>query len=437
MSNFEKITASPEELAAFLASLSVATGPWDESFHKEFCNSCNRNELAYAYPMMKGWVDYMDAFDAAEGERQYTFRPVFQFGDWLGLDGATETSFKGGTNDDYLGAAYYFQSAKLTAQAAEILGYNEDAARYGKLAENIKKGILDEYFTPNGRFALDTQAAYVVALKFGLWIDRERLVSQFVERLKKDGFRIRCGFVGAPMLCTVLAENGLTGLAYDFLFKEGFPSWLYCVNLGATTIWERWNSVGPDGTISDTGMNSLNHYSYGSVMEFLYAYGVGIRPAEPGWRKAIVAPTPDYRLGWIEGSYDSAAGKYVCNTRVNGDGTLDVHIEIPFGCEAQVELPRSGKAPEALYAGTYDYHYQPAKDYRKPFDGETPLVTLAQYPEALDILFELVPAIGGMAKSNDPEFGYGGLADLRGMAFIPFEPEKLEEAIDRISDLVV
>ena len=107
----------------------------------------------------------------------------------------------------------------------------------------------------------------MVALKFGLWRDRERLVSQFTERLKKDKYRIRCGFLGAPLLCTVLAENGLSELAYDFLLQEGYPGWMYAVNLGATTVWERWNSVGPDGTISNTGMNSLNHYAYGSVME--------------------------------------------------------------------------------------------------------------------------------------------------------------------------
>ncbi len=397
----------------------------------------DKGELAYAYPMMKGWVDYMDRLDASKGERQYTFEPGFQFGDWLGLDGPSETSFKGGTDENYLGAAYYYQSAKFTAQAAELLDHEDDAAHYRTLAEHIKQGILNEYFTPNGRFALDTQAAYVVALKFGLWIDRDRLTAQFVDRLKKDGFRIRCGFVGAPMLCTVLAENGLVELAYDFLFKEGFPSWLYCVNLGATTIWERWNSVGPDGTISDTGMNSLNHYAYGSVMEFMYGYALGIRPAQPGYRKAVIAPHPDRRLGWIEGSYDSAAGQYVCNTRIDGDGTLDVHIEIPFGCEAQVTLPRCADGPKDLPAGIYDFHYLPERDYRKPYDGHTPLIALAEDPEALDILFRLVPAIGGMAKSGDPEFGCGGLADLRGMSFLPVDPEKLEQAIAEISNLTV
>lgn len=397
----------------------------------------SKKELEYAYPMMTGWVDYMDRLDASKGERSYTFQPGFQFGDWLALDGPSDTSFKGSTDDNYLGAVYYYQSAKLTAEAAEILGKSEDAAKYSELAANIRKGILNEYFTPNGRFAMDTQASYVVALKFGLWIDRDRLIRQFVERLKKDSFSIKCGFVGAPLLCTVLGEAGRTDLAYDFLLKEDFPSWLYCVNLGATTIWERWNSVGPDGTISGTGMNSLNHYSYGSVMEFVYGYAAGIRAAEPGFKKAVIAPYPDYRLPKLECSYDSAAGKYVSNTTINNDGTVSVHIEIPFGCEAEVTLPRSGIEAEILSAGSYDFTYTPEKDFRKPFDETTPIVKLAENEQALGILFGLVPPIGGMAKGRDAEFGYNGLADFRFLSFLPFEPEKLEEAINAISNLVV
>ena len=397
----------------------------------------SRKDLEFAYPMMTGWVDYMDRMDAAKGERTYTFSPGFQFGDWLALDGPSETSFKGSTDDNYLGAVYYYQSAKLTADAAEILGKQEDAARYDKLAMNIRNGILNEYFTPNGRFAMDTQASYVVALKFGLWIDHDRLVAQFVERLKKDSFNIKCGFVGAPLLCTVLAEHGRADLAYDFLMKEDFPSWLYCVNLGATTIWERWNSVGPDGTISDTGMNSLNHYSYGSVMEFVYGYAAGIRPLDPGFRRAVIAPNPDYRLPQMECSYDSAAGRYVCNTSINSDGTFSAHIEIPFGCEGEVTLPGSGKPAEVLAAGKYDYCYKPSKDFRKPFDETTPIARLGENEQAAGILFSLVPPIGGMAKGKDPEFGWSGLADFRYLSFLPFEPDRLEEAIKLISNLTV
>ena len=394
----------------------------------------NREELAFAYPMMKAWVDYMDRLDT---DRKYTFEPGFQFGDWLGLDGVSETSFKGGTDDAYIGAVYYYQSAKLTARAAEILGIQEDAAHYADLANHIRSGILNEYFTPNGRFAMDTQASYVVALKFGLWIDRDRLIAQFKERLKNDGYRIRCGFIGAPLLCTVLAESGLTDLAYDFLLKEDFPSWLYCVNLGATTIWERWNSVGPDGTISNTGMNSLNHYSYGSVMEFVYAWAAGIRPAEPGFKKAFLDPHPDVRLPRLECAFDSASGRYVSNSTINPDGTLSFHFEIPFGCEALVTLPRSGKEPETYPAGSYDITYTPTKDYRKPFDENTMISRLGENEEALGILFSLVPPIGGMAKGKDPEFGYSTLAEFRHMSFLPFDPTKLEEAIEKIKELTV
>ena len=393
-----------------------------------------RGGLRFAYPMIKGWVDYMDRMDT---QRRFTFDPPFQFGDWLGLDGPSETSYKGGTDDRFVGAAYYHHSAFLAAKAAAALGEEEDAAHYGTLAEKSRREILNEYFTPNGRFALDTQAAYVVALKFGLWRDRERLAAQFRERLKKDGYRIRCGFLGAPLLCTVLAENGMTELAYDFLLQEGFPSWLYAVNLGATTVWERWNSVGEDGTISDTGMNSLNHYAYGSVMEFLYAYGVGIRPACPGYRKAILAPKPDARLGFLRASYDSAAGRYVCNTRICPDGMLEVHVEIPFGCEAELHLPRSGRETELLPAGRYDYRYMPERDYRKTFDESTPLRTLAQNEDAMAILLRLTPALAGMAAENNPEFSNGSLADFRGMGFLPIEPDKLEQAIEEIKDLIV
>ncbi len=397
----------------------------------------NRDELAYAYPMMRAWVDYMDRLDASKGARSYTFDPGFQFGDWLGLDGVSETSFKGGTDDRYLGAVYYYQSARLTAEAAGILGKTEDAEHYSSLAEQIRQGILSEYFTPSGRFAMDTQASYVTALKFGLWRDRDRLIAQFRDRLKKDGFRIRCGFVGAPMLCTVLAECGLVELAYDFLLKEDYPSWLYCVRLGATTIWERWNSVGPDGTISNTGMNSLNHYSYGSVMEFVYAWAAGIRPKEPGFQKAILAPNPDYRLPLLECCYDSVAGKYVCNTRINPDGFLDIHIEIPFGCEAEVTLPRNGGESRRLDAGCYDYHYMPTADYRKPFGENTMLQVLGENAQALEILFRLVPPIGGMAGEKNPEFCCNTLADMRHMSFLSFDPEKLEQAIAEIRELTV
>ena len=134
----------------------------------------------------------------------------------------------------------------------------------------------------------------------------------------------------------------------------------------------------PDGTISDTGMNSLNHYAYGSVMEFVYAYAAGIRPAEEGFRKAVIAPHPDVRIPEIACSYDSVSGRYVYKWKIEKDGKFRVHIEIPFNCEAEVELPGYEKEVMTLAAGNYDFIYQPEKDLRKPYGRHTTLARIAK-----------------------------------------------------------
>ena len=200
--------------------------------------------------MMRDWVEYIDRQDAVRGGRQYLYNFGFHFGDWLALDGPTPTSFKGSTNDDFIASVYYYRSVQIVREAAGRLGKTEDAKRYQELEEKIYEAVLREFYTPSGRLAIDTQAAYVIALKFHVYKDRQKLIGQFKQRLMQDCHQIKCGFVGAPLLCTVLAEAGLFELAYDFLLKEGFPSWLYSVNLGATTIWERWNSVGEIGRAS-------------------------------------------------------------------------------------------------------------------------------------------------------------------------------------------
>lgn len=397
----------------------------------------NLEEMEYAYPMMKDWVDWIDRQDAARGERTYLFDTVDTFGDWLALDGPTPTSFKGSTDDCYVSTMYYYRSAQIVREMAERLGKAEDAAYYHALEEKIRAALMQEYFTLSGRLAVDTQAAYVIALKFGVYSDRAKIVAGFKARLKKDLNQIKCGFVGAPLLCTVLAEAGEYELAYDFLLKEGFPSWLYSVNLGATTVWERWNSVGEDGTISNTGMNSLNHYSYGSVMEFVYAYVAGIRPLEPGFKRAVIAPHPDVRLPEVKCTYDSVNGTYASEWKIKEDGYFAIHIEVPFDCEAEVELPGYPEGKMVLTAGSYDFDYQPEQDLRKPYSRETTLGRLAQDPKAMGILGKYTPALAGIAASGDLEMGTNSLEELSHMTFLPFDPAQLELAVEEISDLAV
>ena len=268
-------------------------------------------------------------------------------------------------------------------------------------------------------------------MKFGLWVDRDRLIAQFKERLKKDGFRIRCGFVGAPLLCTVLAECGLSELAYDFLLKEDFPSWLYCVNLGATTVWERWNSVGPDGTISNTGMNSLNHYSYGSVMEYVYRDLAGIQGLTPGYTRVRFAPQPNWRLQELEVAYDSASGVYGSCWRINADGTLTVRFEVPFGCSAQAVLPGCGEVLE-LEAGVFEKTYLPEKDYRLKYSMATRLDELRDDPEAVALLREDLPPAIGLLESGDAEFYAMSLGELQFLFFRGFNPPMVQEGTKRL-----
>lgn len=397
----------------------------------------NLAEMEYCYPMMKDWVDSIDRQDAARGGRRYLVDFGDTFGDWLALDGATPTSFKGSTEDAYISSVYYYRSVQIVREMAERLNKVADAAHYSDMEVKIAGAVYGEYFTPSGRLAIDTQAAYVIALKFGLYKDKEKLINQFKLRLKKDLNQIKCGFVGAPLLCTVLAEAGEYELAYDFLLKEGFPSWLYSVNLGATTVWERWNSVAPDGTISDTGMNSLNHYAYGSVMEFVYAYVAGIRPLEPGFKRAVIAPHPDIRLRNVNCTYESVCGTYVCGWKIEEDGRFTGHIEIPFNCEAEVELPGYPEGRQILGAGSYDFSYEPETDLRKPYGRQTTLGRLAQDGKAMEILGKYTPALAGIAASGNPEMGANSLEVLSHMGFLPFDPAQLEMAIEEISELVV
>lgn len=391
--------------------------------------SGSTTEVAAYYPMMKEWVDYV-----ATRSHDYLYDEN-QLGDWLALDGVTAQSFKGGTDDTYLGSIYWMNSVRIVAEFAEKLGCKEDAVKYSSLANNIRNAVLDTYFSPAGRLSVDTQAAYITALKFGVWRDKDVLIKQFMRRMRFDGFEIRCGFAGAPLMCSVLAEHGMEDLACDLLLQKGFPGWMYCVELGATTVWERWNSLLPDGTCSGTGMNSLNHYAYGSVMEYVYGYLAGLRPGEQGFRNAIIAPKPDIRLGHLECILNTVSGRFESSWCILESGELNVHLEIPFGCTAVVTLPRSGKAPFVLTAGSYDYAYTPNKDYRVVYSMDTRLSALAEDEAAKKILREDAPALFGVLMKNDREFTTQTFRELSNAFFLGMNPPKVETLVARLSKL--
>lgn len=368
-----------------------------------------RDMLERTYPLMKDYVDSIHREDVRRGKKNlWDFG--FQFGDWVALDGATPQSKHGRTDASFIASAYYYASVRCVAAAAKQLGYAA-AAEYVELAEEIRKAILSEYFTQTGRLAVDTQTGYLVALRFGLFRDKQRILSGLKDRLKQDMYRIKGGFIGATMMNTVLAENGMSDAAYDLLMYEGFPGWLYAVNLGATTVWERWNSVLPDGSMSGTEMNSLNHYAFGSVMEFVYRYAAGLAPLEPGFRRARIAPLPDVRLAHMYCCFESAMGRYVSNWTIHGDGSIEFHIEIPFGCEAEVVLPERDMI--LCKAGKYDFVVNTKRDYLALYDGDTPIERLLSNGQAAEVLERRLPSLVSGIKAGDADAASSSLNDMR------------------------
>lgn len=383
------------------------------------------------YPLMKSWVEYIHGEDVKRGEKNlWDFG--FHLGDWLALDGVTETSVFGATDQHFIATVYYFHSVSLTAKAAEELGEQEDTQKYKGLSEKIREQILYHYFTPYGSLCVDTQTAYYISLYFQIYRTKEPVVEGLKKRLKKDCYQIKSGFVGAPIMCKALAEAGLVDIAYDFLFQESYPGWLYEVKMGATTIWERWNSVLPSGRISDTGMNSLNHYAYGSVAEFLYRYTAGIQELTPGYRTVRITPQPTSYLTWADCKYDSAVGVYHVRWELLDSGEIKVLAEIPFGAKALLVLPGYEKGEQELESGTYQYQYRPKQDYRIRYREESRLEQMKDDKEVLKITKEVCAGLYQMLTEGDKETLSKSLLELKNSILTGLDKEELKQAAAQI-----
>ncbi|MNC20382.1 Bacterial alpha-L-rhamnosidase [compost metagenome] len=300
---------------------------------------------------MKGYVDFIRRQD--DGSRLWN--TGFHFGDWLALDGQGEFAVYGGTPTDLIATAYYAYSSDLVAKAAKTLGLEETAEEYRQLSLEVKQAFTEEFLSPRGRMAADTQTSYILALFMDLVPEafRPRIIASLQQNLEKNKNYLKTGFVGTPYFCRVLSENGCNDLAYKLLLNEEFPSWLYAVKLGATTIWERWNSLLPDGKFGELGMNSLNHYTYGSIAEWMYRNMCGINPLEeaPGFRKIRLAPQPNRQLDYAKAVLDTAAGRYESGWSYE-DNRLRYQFRIPFHAQAGLVLPDTTAAADITVNGT-------------------------------------------------------------------------------------
>lgn len=294
--------------------------------------------LEEQYPSMKAYVEYIRE---TAGDN-YLWAGGSVFGDWLYYKPkmTSHTEPDGYTNPDMIATMFYAYSADLLSKTANVLGKNEDADFYADLYEKVKKAFLENYVTPSGRISSDSQTSYVLALMFGLLPEelRSKATQHLVNDIKSRKDHLSTGFLGTPYLCHVLSDNGQTSVGYDLLLQESYPSWLYPVKMGATTIWERWDGQKTDSTFQDKGMNSFNHYAYGAIGDWMYRVVAGIEIGAPGYQQIRIQPHPDNRLEFAKATFDSPYGEIVSGWEIK-NGQLIMSINIPPNTTATVELP--------------------------------------------------------------------------------------------------
>jgi alpha-L-rhamnosidase len=297
----------------------------------------DKQVLEQQYESMKAWVGYIQLHS-----RNYLWDTGNHFGDWLFYAGTDYEDGAALTDKNLIAQTFYAHSTQLLINAAQILGKNDDVIKYTGLLANIKKAFLSEYVTPNGRMISGTQTSYVLALNFDMLPEnlRESAAKRLVKNIDDYDEHITTGFLGTPYICHVLSRFGHTDVAYDLLMKESYPSWLYPVKKGATTIWERWDGIKPDGSFEDPGMNSFNHYAYGAIGDWMYRVVAGINTDEtsPGFHKIIIAPRPGGKLTAASGELETLYGKVKSAWTIdNNIFTLDVTV--PPNTSAQIVLP--------------------------------------------------------------------------------------------------
>jgi len=302
-----------------------------------YLNYADKRILEQQYTCMKRWVDYQ----AMRAGDTYFWNTDHTFGDWLAFN-TNRSDYPGATTDkDFITQVYFARSTDLLQRTARILGKEEDATHYADLLKKIKKVFLDEFLTPNGRLSPNTQTAYCLALDFDLVPDEMKPI--LAKRLADDVNKfkhITTGFLGASHICPMLSENGYWDEAFMLLNRKKYPSWLYPITRGATTIWERWDGIKPDGTFQNPGMNSFNHYAYGAIGKWLYSAiaGIEIDEKNPGYKHIIIQPHPGGGLTYAKASTRSMFGKVASGWKVQ-DGKMTLNIEIPANTTATVRLP--------------------------------------------------------------------------------------------------
>lgn len=298
----------------------------------------DKQVLENQYPSMKAWVGYMQT-----NSNHDLWNKGFHFGDWLFYRPDDDNDGRAAVTDKYLIAQCFFaHSTQLLINAAKVLGKTEDVAQYESLLKRIKEAYMKEYMTANGRLVSGTQTAYVLALNFDMLPEslRQQAADRLAENIKAYGNHLTTGFLGTPYLCHVLTRYGYTDIAYTLLLQEKYPSWLYPVKMGATTIWERWDGIKPDGSFQVPSMNSYNHYSYGAIGDWMYRVMVGLDTYEdgPGYKHIRIQPHMGGGFTNASASLQTYYGTLSSGWKLDGK-RISMDVEIPANTTATVYIP--------------------------------------------------------------------------------------------------
>ena len=315
----------------------------------------DKDILAAQFESMHTWVDHVEKI---AGARRLWDRG-FQFGDWLDPTAPPDQPGAARTDKNIVASAYFARSAEQVGLAAGVLGRKEEEAHYLRLASEVRQAFAGEYVTPAGRLMSDAETAYALAIEYALLStpeQRQHAGERLADLVIESGFHIRTGFVGTPLMCDALCNTGHHAIAYALLTQTDNPSWLYPVTMGATTIWERWDSLLPDGSVNPGEMTSFNHYALGAVADWMHRTIGGLAPAKPGYQDIEIQPRPGGKLTHAAARHLTPYGLAEAAWKIAGD-TFTLDVVVPPNASARVTFPGTQAAPVEVGSGTHHWSY--------------------------------------------------------------------------------
>ena len=355
------------------------------------------------YESMRAWADVV-LRESTNG----LWSGTFQLGDWLDPSAPPDKPAQARVDSDIVASAYLARSLRIVAQTATILGLDDDAARFDALAETSRAAFVAEYVTPAGRMMSDAVTAYALALQFDLVTDtatRSRLAARLADLVRANGYRIATGFVGTPLVADALSASGHLYAAERLLLSTDNPSWLYSVSMGATTVWERWDSLLPDGSVNPGEMTSFNHYALGAVADWMHRVVAGLGADSPGYRRIRIAPRPLDALEHASAKHLTPYGEAEVSWRRDGAHVV-VEATVPPNATAIVDLP--GIPQTEVGSGRHEWRFDSVSTTpaRIPLGVESSTASILDDREAYAALMTTLASL-------DPERAAAVLADTR------------------------